>query len=91
MLTDIIGYVAGFTLALCFAPQVLKTLRLKHADDISMSMLALNLTAGVLYEIYAWRLDLMPVVIMNGIFCVLVMVEICLKAHFDRLNKAAAA
>ena len=31
MTTDLIGYLAGLLLALCFLPQVVKTWRVKHA------------------------------------------------------------
>ncbi len=49
-----------------------------------MSMLVLNLFAALLYEIYAWRLGLTPVVIMNGIFATLVFFEIMMKIYYDR-------
>lgn len=83
LFTDVIGYVAGFILAICFLPQVIKTFRLKHANDVSLWMLILNFMAAILYEVYAWRLGLMPVVIMNGIFGGLVLTVIALKLRYD--------
>ena len=92
MLTDIIGYISGFLLALCFLPQIVRTIRRRSADDVSMYMLLLTFSSAVGYEIYAWRLELMPVVIMNGIFALMVLFEIILKAKFDGLagNKKPA-
>ncbi len=87
MLTDLIGYAAGILLMLSFLPQVIKTFKVKHADDISMGMLAITLGSALLYEVYAFRLDLMPVVIMNGIFALLVLVEIILKIRYDQKNR----
>ncbi len=84
MSTDLIGYLAGLLLTICFLPQVIKTLQIKHAQDVSMWMLILTLGSAILYEIYAWRLSLMPVVVMNGIFGLLVLLEIGLKLHYDR-------
>ena len=83
MFTDLIGYFAGLCLALCFLPQVIKTYRTRTAEDVSMGMLFLTLGSAVGYEIYAWRLDLTPVVIMNAIFTALVLIEIGLKIRFD--------
>ena len=83
MLTDIIGYIAGLCLALCFLPQVIKTFRTKTADDVSVGMLLLSLGSAVGYEWYAWRLGLTPVVVMNAIFLALVLIEIGLKAKYD--------
>ena len=84
MVTDLIGYLAGLLLALCFLPQVVKTWRLKHARDVSMGMLTLTLASAVLYEVYAALLGLWPVLVMNGIFGLLVCLEIAMKARFDR-------
>ena len=64
--TDLVGYVAGVLLALSFLPQVVKTFRVKHADDVAMGMLLLSLGAAIGYEIYAWQLQLWPVLVMNG-------------------------
>ena len=90
MLTDLVGYLAGLLLALCFLPQVVKTWRLKHARDVSMGMLLLTLASASLYEVYAALLDLWPVLVMNGIFGLLVCVEIAMKARFDRSERTQA-
>lgn len=82
MFTEIIGYLAGIILTLCYLPQILKTYRIKHANDVSMWMLILTIISTVLYEVYAWQLGLMPVVVMNGIFGILVVVEIIMKIRY---------
>ena len=87
MLTDLIGFAAGFLLALCFLPQVIQTWKSKRADDVSLTMLLLTLASAVLYEIYAWRLSLWPVIIMNGIFALLVAFELSLKLLFSRRHQ----
>jgi MtN3 and saliva related transmembrane protein len=83
-MTDLIGYLAGILLTLCFLPQILKTYQLKQADEVSMLMLLLSLASAIFYEIYSWSLELWPVFIMNGIFSLLVAVEIWLKIYYDR-------
>jgi MtN3 and saliva related transmembrane protein len=83
-MTDLIGYLAGILLTLCFLPQILKTYKLKHADEVSMLMLLLSLASAISYEIYSWLLELWPVFIMNGIFSLLVAVEIWLKIYYGR-------
>lgn len=88
--TDLVGYVAGVLLALSFLPQVIRTYRVKHADDVSMGMLLLVLGSAIGYEIYSWQLRLWPVVVMNGVFLVLVALEIVLKLIYDRRNRATA-
>ena len=84
MFVDLIGYAAGATLASCFLPQVLHTWKTRRADDVSLWMILLTLLSAVLYEIYAVMLGLWPVVIMNGIFAVLVAIQLALKLVFTR-------
>ena len=84
VLTDMIGYVAGILLMLSFLPQVIKTWKTKHAGDVSMGFLTITLGAGILYQWYSWRLGLVPVLVTNGFFTFLVIVEIGLKAKYDR-------
>lgn len=84
MFTDIIGYLAGILLTLCFLPQIIKTIKIKKADEVSMVMLILSLGSALLYEVYAWLLGLWPVLVMNGIFALLIIAEIALKIHYDR-------
>lgn len=88
MFTDIVGYAAGFLLMLCFLPQVIKTYNAKHADDVSMGMLVTTLGSALLYEVYSLQLGLVPVFVMNGVFALLLIVEIALKARYDRRNRS---
>ena len=87
---DLVGYFAGICLALSFLPQVWKTWRTKSAADVSWGLLWLTLGAALGYEYYAWALDLLPVVIMNGIFTVLVLAEMALKLRFDHEARTPA-
>jgi hypothetical protein len=48
------------------------------------------LGAAIGYEVYSWQLQLWPVVVMNGVFLVLVAIEIVLKAIYDRRNRATS-
>ena len=87
MFTDFVGYFAGLCLAISFLPQVVKTIQLRSAADVSMGMLTLTLASAVGYEFYAFKLGLTPVVVMNGVFLALVLTEIFLKLRFDGWKK----
>lgn len=82
MFVDMIGYIAGALLAICFLPQVWQTWKTRRADDVSLWMISLTLLSAIFYEIYAAMLGLWPVVIMNGIFGVLVAIQLGLKIVF---------
>ena len=80
---DVIGYVAGALAMISFLPQVVKTLRTRRADDLSMPMLLLTLSTNVMYVIYGLLLQLYPVVIMLGIMTAVVILLILLTARYS--------
>ena len=81
---DLMGYLGGIFLMISFLPQVIKTWKSKEADQISIFLLLLTLFSGIFYNIYAFMLDLLPVIIMNSIFVVLVIVQLILTLRFRR-------
>ena len=85
---DTIGYVAGFLAMISFLPQVIKTLRTRRTDDISMGMLLLTLSTNILYVIYGTLLDLYPIIIMIGIMTCIVILQIILTLKWSSPNGA---
>lgn len=81
---DAIGYFAGLFLMMSFAPQVYKTIKTKSVHDISLLLLLFTIISAILYEIYAVSLNLIPVMIMNGIFTVLVLFELILYIKLQK-------
>jgi MtN3 and saliva related transmembrane protein len=83
-MTDIIGYTAGFFLMWSFLPQVIKTAKTRDTEGLSIAMLTITLLSGVLYEIYALLLGLLPVLIMNGVFVLLVLLQLIMTLSFKK-------
>ena len=84
LIVEVTGYLAGFFLMMSLLPQVVRSARTRKTKDISWGMLWCTFLSGGLYEIYALQLQLIPVVVMNGVFLLLSCVLICLKFRFDR-------
>ncbi len=81
-MVEFIGYLAGFLAMISFVPQVVKTLRSKSAEDISLSMLLLTLTTNLLFVVYGIALHLMPIVIMIGIMSGIIALQIGLTLKY---------
>ncbi len=88
---DLMAYLGGSLLMACYLPQIFKTWHTKKAEDLSTWMIVLMIASAVFYEIYAIMLDLIPVIVMNGVFLVLVFIQLLLKLVFDRRVKASLA
>ena len=78
------AYLGGIFLMISFLPQIVQSIQLKETRDIAWGMLLCTLLSGIFYEIYAVALGLTPVVVMNGIFLVMVFVQIFLKHRYDK-------
>ncbi len=60
-----IGFLAGALTTAAFVPQVWKSWRTRSVDDFSMGMLLLFNVGVVLWIVYGWMTNAMPVVVAN--------------------------
>lgn len=68
---NVIGFTAGFLMAVTMVPQIIKSLRTKSVEDISLLMLVIYVTSAVLWTIYGILIKSLPVAITDGFaFCV---------------------
>jgi len=64
---EIIGYIAGFSVALCFLPQSIKTIRSQKTDDISLLSYFIYNIGIICWIIYGWYLNSTQMVLFNSI------------------------
>ena len=76
------GLFGSFLTSITFIPQVYKTWQTKKAGDLSLTMLSIVLLSTVVWMIYGVALDLLPVMIANGIIGGLSIVLIYFKLTF---------
>jgi MtN3 and saliva related transmembrane protein len=87
----ILGILAGFLTTVGFVPQIIKGLRTKRMDDVSLLM-PLVLGAGMLlWLFYGISLENIPIIIWNAITFVLNMAVVILKLRFSKNRGAARA
>jgi MtN3 and saliva related transmembrane protein len=82
-LVDSLAYIAGLLAMFSFIPQAIKSMQTRSTADISWLMLIATFLSIVFFELYAWILGLVPVIIMNGIFGVVVFFTMMIKYRFD--------
>jgi MtN3 and saliva related transmembrane protein len=63
--TQIIGLSAGILTACSLLPQVIKTFREKKADDVSLLMLFVLQAGLVLWIVYGFKRDDIPIIVTN--------------------------
>lgn len=71
IIVNVIGFTAGFLMAITMLPQIIKSLKTKRVEDISLLMLITYVTSAFLWMIYGILIKSLPVSITDGFaFCV---------------------
>ena len=62
---EFFGYLAAILTTLAFVPQLIKTLKTKKADDVSLTTLIMFLTGVAAWIIYGIQISSKPILIAN--------------------------
>jgi MtN3 and saliva related transmembrane protein len=80
--TQILGLVAGVFTASSMLPQVVKTIKEKKADEVSLVMLFVLLTGVILWVVYGIKKDDFPIIATNCFSMLVNMVMIGLRLKY---------
>jgi MtN3 and saliva related transmembrane protein len=79
---EVIGLAAGFFVAFGLVPQVLRVWRLKDAREISLAFNLMTIGGSLLWIAYGTLLNLLSVVIWNGVNLVLLLSLLFVKLKY---------
>lgn len=82
---DLAGHVGSILSSITFMPQVYKTWKSKSAGDLSLLMMGIVFVSTLIWLVYGIGYKLWPVIICNGIICVLSLLLIYFKLTFKPL------
>lgn len=78
----LIGLVAGFFTTISFLPQAIKTWQSKSAKDISLGMYSIMCTGVILWLIYGFMMNDLPIILTNSITLILACSILYFKLSF---------
>lgn len=76
MITDILGYLAGFLATIVMIPQSYKIIKTKKSDDISLEFLYIGQLSSITWVAYGIFLDSYPIIICDAIIIIIQTVTI---------------
>ena len=82
--TQIIGISAGMLTASSLIPQVVKTLKEKKAEDVSIVMLLVLQAGLILWIVYGIKRDDLPLIITNSFSLLVNLVMLILRLKYNR-------
>ena len=86
MNVDIFGYLAAFLTTAAFLPQLIKTLKTKKADDVSLTTLIMFILGVLSWIIYGYQISSTPILIANLITLFLNVLILISKLYFTKIS-----
>ena len=84
MYVEIFGYFAAILTTAAFLPQLIKTLRTKKADDVSLITLIMFITGLISWIIYGYKISSIPILAANIITFILNFLILISKIYFSK-------
>ena len=84
MNVDIFGYFAAILTTAAFLPQLIKTLKTKKADDVSLATLIMFIIGVLSWIIYGYEISSTPILIANLITLILNIFILISKIYFSK-------
>ena len=83
MKVDIFGYFAAILTTAAFLPQLIKTLKTKKADDVSLTTLVMFIIGVLSWIFYGYKISSTPILIANLITLILNLMILTSKIYFS--------
>ena len=83
---EIFGYVAAILTTAAFLPQLIKTLKTKKADDVSLITLIMFIIGVLCWIIYGYKISSIPILLANLITLLLNLLILISKIYFSKSN-----
>ncbi|HJU06762.1 MAG TPA: SemiSWEET transporter [Nitrospiraceae bacterium] len=80
--TTIVGLLAGTLTTIAFLPQFIKTWKSRSAKDLSLGMFAAYSTGVLLWLVYGFLIDSMPIILTNAVTLILACANLGLKLKY---------
>ena len=81
---EIFGYIAAVLTTAAFLPQLIKTLKTKKADDVSLITLIMFIIGVLCWIIYGYKISSIPILIANLITLILNFLILISKIYFSK-------
>ena len=81
---EFFGYFAAILTTAAFLPQLIKTLKTKKADDVSLITLVMFICGVAFWIIYGYKISAFPIIIANTITLILNLFILISKIYYAK-------
>jgi len=87
MNVEIFGYIAAILTTAAFLPQLIKTLKTKKAEDVSLITLIMFIIGVLCWIIYGYKISSIPILLANLITLILNLLILISKIYFSKPSR----
>jgi MtN3 and saliva related transmembrane protein len=87
MIEDIVGFAAGVLTSINIIPQIIRSIKTKEVEDISLWMFLIYDIGLILWVSYGFMIKSHPIMIMDGIACLSSIFMTYLKIKYNPKSK----
>ena len=80
------GYLAAILTTAAFLPQLIKTLKTKKADDVSLVTLIMFICGVVFWIIYGFKISSIPILLANVVTLILNLFILISKIYYKKIS-----
>ncbi|HMJ47287.1 MAG TPA: SemiSWEET family transporter [Ferruginibacter sp.] len=81
---DATGLIGSALSSITFIPQVYQTWKTKSVKDLNLYMLLVVFSSTIIWLIYGFGKSLLPVIICNGVICILSLILLYFKLRYNK-------
>ena len=81
---EFFGYFAAILTTLAFLPQLIKTLKTKKAEDVSLTTLIMFLTGVTSWIVYGYQISSIPILVANIVTFILNFLILLFKLIYSK-------
>ena len=89
--TTVVGSVAAICTTAAFVPQVVRVIRLRSAQDISLATFLVFSVGMAIWAVYGFLIDSIPVILANTVTLMLALTIVVLKVSYARSSPPSAS
>ena len=87
MNVELFGYLAAILTTAAFLPQLIKTLKTKKANDVSLITLVMFIVGVFSWIIYGYKISSVPILLANLVTFILNLSILISKIYFSKIEK----
>ena len=84
MIEDIVGFIAGILTSINIIPQIIRSIKTKKVEDVSLWMFIIYDIGLILWVTYGIMILSYPIMIMDGIACLSSLLMTYIKIRYNR-------